>query len=41
MARHKLRKAVDDRDNRLAKIAIAHTGGAPKAACTGHIASMR
>ena len=41
MTRHELRETVDDRNNRLTEIAIAHTGGAPEAARARHIAPMR
>jgi len=41
VAGDKLGKGVGDGDDRLAKIAILHTGCAPKRAGSGHVASMR
>ena len=40
MPRHELGKAVDDGDDRLAEIAVLHAGGAPKATCTCHVATV-
>ena len=40
VAGHELREGVDDRDDRLAEIAILHAGRAPKAARPGHVAAM-
>jgi hypothetical protein len=40
MARHELRKGVAHRDNRLAKIAVFHSRGAPEAAGASHVAAM-
>jgi hypothetical protein len=41
VARNKLRKGVGDGDDRLAEIAVLHPGGAPQAARSGHIPSVR
>ncbi len=40
MAGHELGKAVHDRDDRLAEIAVGHAGGAPLGAGAGHVATM-
>ncbi len=39
VARHELSKGVGDRDDGFLEITILHTGGAPKGAGSGHIAS--
>ena len=38
---NKLGKGVGDGDDGLAEVAVLHTGGAPKTARSGHIASVR
>ena len=40
MAGHKLGKAVDDGDDRLAEVAVFHARCAPQSTGTGHIAAM-
>ncbi len=40
MPRHKLGKRIGDGDDRLAKIAVFHAGGAPQCAGAGHVAAM-
>ena len=40
MAGDELGERIGDDDDRLAKIAILHAGGAPKAACTRHVAAV-
>ena len=41
MAWHELGEGIDDRNDRLAEILVFHTGRAPKAAGTCHVAAMR
>ena len=41
VAGNKLSEGVGDGDDGLAEVAVLHPGGAPKAARSGHIASMR
>ena len=40
MARHELREAVGNRNDRLAEIAVLHPGRAPKAAGPRHVAAV-
>ena len=40
VAGHELGEGVDDRDDRLAEIAVLHAGGAPEAAGAGHVAAV-
>ena len=40
VARHELGETVDDRDDRLAEIAVLHSRGAPQAPGAGHVAAM-
>ena len=40
MTGHELGEGIDHRNDRLAKIAILHAGGAPKAARACHVAAV-
>src|SRR5690606_28115640 len=40
VAGHELGERVDDRDDRLSEILVAHTGGAPEGARAGHVPSV-
>src|SRR5690606_2135629 len=40
VTRHKLRKRVHYRNNRFAKVAVLHTGGAPEGASAGHVTAV-
>src|SRR5438105_3569669 len=40
VARHELGERVHHGDDRLAKVLVPHAGGAPQAACAGHVAAV-
>ena len=40
VAGHELGEGIDDRDDRLAEVAVLHAGGAPKPARAGHVAAV-
>ena len=40
VAGHELGEGIDDRDDRLAEIAVLHAGGAPKPARARHVAAV-
>jgi hypothetical protein len=40
MARHELGKRINNSDNRLAEVGVAHAGGSPQTSRTGHVAPV-